>query len=147
MTDLPEDIERQLASLADKDWDVLVAKLRAPDRAEAFRAAASKYVDGDRLDAVCRCANLAGFVNEAGEIDEAIVGQRLTAMFGPPAGPRLQNFGQFTSPPNMGGPGDAGRAEATRRFDRDAGQQPANTAGAREAQRRFNLTTNERATN
>jgi len=56
--DLPPDIERQLADMSESDCDILVSRLRAPDTAEAFREAASKYIDGDRLEAVCRVANI-----------------------------------------------------------------------------------------
>jgi hypothetical protein len=151
MSDLPAEVEQRLANMSDADWDVLVAKLRAPDRAESFREAASKVIDGGRLDAVCQVANLAQFTGEDGAIDEAKVINSLRAVFGiPPTPQRHENFGQYTQQPNMGGPGDAGRAEAEKRFGPRGyvagGQQTApltpppvgpGSAGAREAARRF----------
>jgi len=64
------------------DWDVLVARLRAPDQADAFRTAAAKFVDGDRLEAVCAVANLSACVADDGEIDEARVASDSAARLG-----------------------------------------------------------------
>jgi hypothetical protein len=51
MAELPAEVEQQLADMSPGHWDILVSRLRAPDRAEAFRTAASKVVGGDRLEA------------------------------------------------------------------------------------------------
>lgn len=155
MPELPDEIEQQLASMSDADWDILTAKLRAPDRAEAFRDTASKWISGDRLDAVCSITNASLYVDAEGNIDAAKVEKQLRALFGDdiaPAGPQWQNHGQGTSvDTGQNGSivhdnayrdrGRAGSAEAGRRFGKPD-HPTGNNAGAREAQRRFNTNTN-----
>jgi hypothetical protein len=135
MSDLPAEFEQQLASMTDGEFSALTAKVRAPDTAEAFREAASKFIDGARLETICKVANLAAFTNEHGEIDEAKVGERLRAVFGLPAPPRWANHGQFTQTPHEPAPGDRGNAEVRKRFG-DGGPLRA-SAGAAEAAKRF----------
>jgi hypothetical protein len=124
MPEIPPELEQLAASMSDDDWQVFTAKVRAPDNAEAFRAAASKVIDGDRLEAICRVASIGQYVGDDGQIDEAKVINSMRAVFGIPAGPQWQDFGQHTESPDMGGPGDRGRAEAQKRFDGNQSQRP-----------------------
>jgi hypothetical protein len=138
MTDLPAEVEQQIANLSEAEWQAFTARVRAPDGAAKFREAASKVIDGDRLEAVCRVANLSAFVNDKGEIDEAQVESSLRNVFGIPAPAAHQNFGQFSEPPTMPGPGDSGRAEARKRFGGGTPAAPSRgNGGYHEAQRRF----------
>lgn len=139
MVELPDDIEQQLASMSDAEWDVLVAKVRAPDQAEAFRDTASKWISGDRLNAVCALINASQYVGEDGAISEAKVEQTLRMLFDiPRQGPQWQNFGQGSAELPTPGPGERGTAEAQKRFGRP---QPVTTGkgsgGAAEAAKRF----------
>jgi hypothetical protein len=135
MPELSPEFEQQLAAMTDGEFSALTAKVRAPDTAEAFREAASKIVDGDRLETITKIANLAAFTNEHGEIDAAKVGERLRAVFGLPATPRWANQGQYTQQPHEPAPGDRGNAEVRKRFG-DGGPVRA-SAGAAEAAKRF----------
>ncbi len=138
MTDLPAEFEQQIANLSEAEWQAFTARVRAPDGAANFREAASKVIDGDRLEAVCRAANLSAFVNDKGEIDDAKVESSLRSVFGILAGPRWQDHGQFSQAPNMPGPGDRGRAEARKRFGNNGAPSSSGrgSAGAAEAERR-----------
>lgn len=123
---MPDDVERQLREMSDTEWDALTARLRAPDAGEALRSVASKYISGERLEAICALMPASVFVNEAGEVDEARVAGLLRGMFPdiPPAqaGPRWQDHGQHSPEPPSPGLGDRGRAAAEKRFH---GVQPA----------------------
>ncbi|WP_139334570.1 hypothetical protein [Mycobacterium colombiense] len=140
MVELPDEVEQQLASMSDADWDVLVAKVRAPDQAEAFRDTASKWISGDRLDAVCAITTTSLYLDDDGNIDAGKVERQLRALFddipAAPAGPRWQNHGQFAPEPPTPWPGDNGNAEAQRRFH---GAKPptGSTGGLTAAQKRF----------
>jgi hypothetical protein len=141
MPEIPPDVEQALADMGPAEWDVLVSKVRAPDDAAAFRDTASKWISGDRLNAVCEIINTSLYLDSEGNIDAAKVERQLRAMFddippASPAGPRWQNQGQFTPAPPMPGPGDRGRAEVQKRFH---GLQPptGSSGGLSEAQKRF----------
>lgn len=84
MADVPPDVESQLANMTPQEWDAFVAQVRAPDHAEAFRAAASGIVGDEQLDIVMQFANPAGFVSADGEIDAARVQRTMRALFGIP---------------------------------------------------------------
>jgi hypothetical protein len=117
MVDVPAEVEQQLASMSEGEWAAFTARLRAPDAAEALRAAVSKHVSGDRLDAVMRIVDPTAFVGDDGSIDEAKVGQQLGTLFG--AGVPNGTPGASGAPrPHAGA---AGKAEAARRF---GGKQP-----------------------
>lgn len=121
MVELPDDIEQQLASMSDAEWDVLVAKVRAPDQAEAFRNTAAQWISGDRLDAVCAITTTSLYLDDDGNIDADKVERQLRALFddlppAAPAGPRWQNHSQFTPQPPPVWPGDSANAEAQKRF-------------------------------
>jgi hypothetical protein len=142
MGNLPADIEQQLASMSEGDFNAFIARVRAPDTTEQLRTALAKHISGDQLEAVLKVANTAAFVDEHGAVDESKVSQSLSGMFGvvPDGGPPHQDFGQNTPRPPQPGPGERGAAEAARRF---GGQQP-NTprtgrgaGGAAEAAKRF----------
>ncbi|MDT5348325.1 MAG: hypothetical protein QOH91_1612 [Mycobacterium sp.] len=113
MVDVPAEVEQQISSMTEGEWAAFTARVRAPDTAEALRAAVSKHVSGDRLDAVMRIVDPTAFVGDDGSIDEAKVGQQLGTLFGAGA----------SGPPRPGDPhaGGAGKAEAARRF---GGKQP-----------------------
>jgi len=81
---------------------------------------AASVIQGDKLNAFMSVVNPAALVDDKGQVDETKVMGYLTAMYGdspsPNAGPRWQNFGQFTSPPPAQKPGSGGAAEAAKRF-------------------------------
>lgn len=143
MPDVPTEVEQSLSNMDEGQWSAFVAKVRAPDAEEEFRAAVAKHVSGDRLEAVLKVANRSAFVGESGQIDEAKVASQIGALFSTtaPAGPSHQNFGQNTPAPPFPGPGEMGRAEAAKRFG-DAQRDPATPSargqsGRQEAARRF----------
>jgi hypothetical protein len=81
---------------------------------------AASVIQGDKLNAFMALVNPAALVDDKGAVDETKVMGYLTAMYGDTAtasqaGPRHQNFGQF-SPPPRSNPGAAGSAEALKRF-------------------------------
>lgn len=142
--ELDPEVEQHLAGLSDCEWSALSARLRAPDTAEEFRSAAAKHVSDDQLDSLVNTVNLAAFVGADGRIDEAKVERSLAALFGQGGGQR--DWGQHSAPASPGRrPGDAGRAEAQRRFGTPYESDPAavaaiprpSAAGAAEAARRF----------
>jgi hypothetical protein len=81
---------------------------------------AASVIQGDKLNAFMSVVNPAALVDDKGEVDETKVMGYLTAMYGdapsPPAGPRWQNFGQYTPPPPPQKAGAGGVAEAEKRF-------------------------------
>jgi hypothetical protein len=135
MSDLPAEVEQQLSNMSEADWAVFTAKVRAPDASEAFREAASKFINGDRLEAVCAVANIAAFVGDDGQIDPGKVEHGMRGMFDLPTKPRWANHGQYTQQPHEPAPGDRGNAEVRKRFGDGGPVRP--SAGAAEAQRRF----------
>lgn len=85
------------------------------------KSIASQIISGDKLNAFMQVVNPAALVDKDGQVDEAQIMGVLTAMYGtePPTGqrqPQWQNFGQYTSPPPRGAPGQNGTAEAQKRF-------------------------------
>src|ERR1700738_869615 len=114
MSDMPADVEQQLASMSEGEWAAFTAKVRAPDTAEQFRTAASQHISGDQLEAVGKAANLSAFTGDDGQIDQAEVTQNLTALFGQQ--PHWQNAGQHSEPPPPIGDANPGKAEARKRF-------------------------------
>jgi hypothetical protein len=139
MSDLPADVEQQLASMGEGEWSAFVARVRAPDAAEQFRTTASQHISGERLEAVCRVANLAAFTGADGQIDPAKVEGHLASMFGQQQ-PRHQNAGQHAEPPTPLGHANPGMNEARRRFGQ---REPRPVGGLKgrpgldEAERRF----------
>jgi hypothetical protein len=144
VADIPQAFEQYLRSLSDDDWSALAGRVRSAPTdgpSVALRTAVAKHVSGDQLEAVMRVVNPAAFVDDSGNVDEAKVGQHLGTLFGTvaPPGPSHQNFGQSYPPRPIPGPGEHGRAEATKRFGA-AEDQPKPTrgrAGYDEAARRF----------
>lgn len=145
MTDLPPDIEEQLAGMPEGDWSALVARLRAPDSTERFRAIAAQVLSGDALDAFTNTADTSKFVGDNGHIDEDKVMGHLTALFGvgPQTDQQQRQWGQHSGPIPGDAPGSGGKAEAAKRFGTDHEPSPINThaargaAGRAEAERRF----------
>jgi hypothetical protein len=140
MTELPPELEQQLADMSTQDWDAFVAKVRSPDNAAAFRDAASQWISGDRLDAICSIINTSLYVDGDGNIDAAKVERQLRAMFDDIPAPTAphQDFGQHSPPPPQPGPGDGGRAAAAQRFNGKQAPTPMRGRnGLAEAQRRF----------
>lgn len=139
MAKLPDEIEQQLRGMTSDEWDALTARLRAPDDAEAFRESASRFISGDRLDAVCAITTPSLYLGEDGSIDAAKVERQLRALFDDlpraQSQARWQNFGQSAAPPPEPAPGDLGNAEARKRFH--GAQVPTDSAGSREAAKRF----------
>jgi hypothetical protein len=142
MSDFDPVLEQKLADLSDVDWQALTARVRPPTSTQQLKEIAGRVIDGDKLDAFVKVANLKAFADENGDINEERVMGALTGMFGvvPDGGPPHQDFGQNTPRPPQPGPGERGAAEAARRF---GGQQP-NTprtgrgaGGAAEAAKRF----------
>lgn len=101
----------------------LLPKLLASD----VKAIASGVISGEQLKSFMSIVNPAAFTGTDGQIDESKVMTALTGMFGAqtPQAPaqRWQNAGQYASPPPPGRPGEAGLAEAARRFG-DANKNP-----------------------
>lgn len=92
-------------------------------RAARVQSIASQVVQGDKLSAFMELVDTSKLLGEDGNVDETKVMGYLTAMYGEttpssagPRPPQWQNFGQFTSPPPRGKPGEAGAAEAQKRF-------------------------------
>jgi hypothetical protein len=88
-------------------------------RASQVKSIASGIVAGDQLSAFLDLVDTAKLLGEDGHVSEEKVMGYLTALYGestPPAGPRHQNFGQYSPPPPRGTPGQAGIAEAQKRF-------------------------------
>jgi hypothetical protein len=124
MAELSPEVELQLAKLSEGEWAALTAKVRAPDVAEQYREIAKAVVPEHVLDHVMGFANVAAFVDDAGQLDEDRVRQTLAAMF-----PSLSNGsgGRAVAAARQGknsrpadrvaanGPGVNGRAEAQRR--------------------------------
>jgi hypothetical protein len=138
MAEIPLEVEQRLAAMDEGEWAAFTARVRAPDTSESFREAASKYVDGDQLEAVCAVANIAAFLDDDGQIDQAKVEQKMRAVFGLPVTPQWANQGQNTPPPPQPGPGERGNAEARKRFHGDGPLAPTRgNRGYQEAQRRF----------
>lgn len=86
------------------------------------KSIASQVIQGDKLNAFMAIVNPAALVGADGAVDETMVMGHLTAMYGdanttpPPPGQRWQNAGQFSPPPPGAKPGEAGAAEASKRF-------------------------------
>lgn len=84
------------------------------------KSIASQIISGDKLNAFMQVVNPAALVGKDGQVDEAQIMGVLTAMYGtdpqPSTGQRHQNFGQYSTPPPRGAPGQAGTAEAQKRF-------------------------------
>jgi hypothetical protein len=141
MPDFDPVLEQKLADLSDVDWAALTARVRPPSSSAQLREIAGKVITGDQLEAFVNVANVKALAGSNGDIDEAKVMGALTGMFGvsPETSPPHENFGQYSPPPPMPGPGDCGRAEAAKRF----GANGENVQGARggggraEAERRF----------
>jgi hypothetical protein len=127
MTEVPPDVEQHLAAMTPEEWDVFTAKVRPPDHSEAFREVASKWISGDRLNAVTGFVRHSEFLNDDGDMDPGKVEQVLRGLFDdiPRRGPAHQNFGQYT-------PGDSQSGAVVLPTDPHAGQR-----GAAEAQKRF----------
>lgn len=89
-------------------------------RAAKVQSIASQIVSGDKLNAFMDLVDTAKLLGEDGAVDETKVMGYLTAMYGETtpqtAGPRHMNFGQYSPPPPRGKPGEAGTAEAQKRF-------------------------------
>lgn len=88
-------------------------------RASQVKSIASGIVNGDQLSAFMDLVDTSKLLGEDGHVSEERVMGYLTALYGdstPPAGPRHQNFGQYSPPPPRGKPGQAGIAEAQKRF-------------------------------
>jgi hypothetical protein len=132
-------VEQQLADLNDAEWRSLSARVRPPTSTEKLREAAGKLIGGDRLDAFMSVANVKAFADDSGDVDESKVARHLGTLFDIPQGPSHQNFGQYTQPPQFPGPGEAGIAEARKRFGaKDAQPEPVRgRAGVAEAEKRF----------
>jgi hypothetical protein len=89
VSNVPADVEKALAKMDPGAWDAFVARVRAPDTAEQFRSIAAKSVTGDRLESLCRVANVSAFLGDKGQIDEAKVQSHLSALFGQPQQPQI----------------------------------------------------------
>lgn len=88
-------------------------------RAAKVQSIASQIVSGDKLSAFMDIVDPSKLLGEDGSVDETKVMGYLTAMYGgepQQAGPRWQNFGQYTPPPPPQKTGAGGTAEAERRF-------------------------------
>ncbi|OCB57646.1 hypothetical protein A5677_16915 [Mycobacterium malmoense] len=89
-------------------------------RAAKVQSIASGIVSGDRLSAFMELVDTTKLLDESGAVSEEKVMGYLTAMYGTtpsqPAGPRWQNFGQYSPPPPPQKAGAGGLAEAQKRF-------------------------------
>jgi hypothetical protein len=148
MTDLPPDIEQQLAGLSDGEWSALTARVRAPDSTEALRTAAAQILPEDAANAFAAAADVSKFTDGTGGIDQAKVSNYLKTAFGASqaTGGQRAAWGQSSGGQAPGlRPGDHGRAAAAKRFGHELDAETgAATAGVRrggtgraEAQRRF----------
>jgi hypothetical protein len=102
MTELDPQVEQQLAALSSEDFAALVARVRPPSFTDQLKAAASRFISGERLDAFVAGANLKAFAYENGDIDEAKVAANLTTLFGQPGngnnGSGYRDWGQHGAP-------------------------------------------------
>lgn len=90
--------------MSDANWDVLTAKLRAPDQRESFREACAKHISGQALDTICRIANVSAFVNSDGVVDETKAGKvayHAVRSAAASTAARVRGFGQNTLPPRV----------------------------------------------
>lgn len=89
-------------------------------RAAQVQSIASGVVSGDRLSAFMELVDTTKLLDESGQVSEEKVMGYLTAMYGTtpsqPAGPRWQNFSQYSPPPPPQKAGAGGLAEAQKRF-------------------------------
>jgi hypothetical protein len=63
MTDVPAEVEQQLANMDEPTFSAFVARVRAPDTTEALRTAVSKHVSADQLNTVLAIVNPAASVS------------------------------------------------------------------------------------
>jgi hypothetical protein len=116
MTDVPAEVEQQLANMDEPTFSAFVARVRAPDTTEALRTAVSKHVSADQLNTVMAIVNPAAFVGDGGRIDATKVQQHLSTLFGTTDGPTPKS-------------GAGGRAEAAKRFGTPPDGPATSTAG------------------
>lgn len=120
---------KQAKDAADAEWS------RKYLRSEVKSIAAGVIKDRDQLGTFMEMIDPTKFANEAGEVDEEMVMGKLTAMFGgsgegngqqqgggqQAGGQQQRNWGQHSGGAGAvdnGRPGDAGRAEAARRKEK-----------------------------
>lgn len=113
--------EKALKAARDEAVSTVTAEYLPKLQAAEVKAIAADVLKGDQLTSFMSIMNPAAFVGENGQIDESKVMGALTGMFGAPQqnpapAQRWQNAGQYAPPPPPGRPGEAGRAEAARRF-------------------------------
>lgn len=144
MTEIPPDVEQQLASMDEGSWSALVAKVRAPDTTEKLRETAAQVLSGTTLDAWLDGVDASKFADANGDIDEEKVMGKLTALFGQPEQTQQRrSWGQHGGQPPGKMPGDAGRAEAAKRFggqqtnDQQQFNRGPGAGGRAEARKRF----------
>lgn len=129
MTDLPPEVEQQLASMSDVEFSSLTARLRAPDSAEALRTAASQLLSGDALNAFVTGADPSKFTGADGQVDQQKVQANIQAVYGI-TGHQQPNQGQHSGGMAPGlRPGDRGKAAAAKRFGTPADPETAAATG------------------
>lgn|GEM_PF-6295923 len=92
-----------------------MAELQPRLHLSQLKAAASRVLSADQLDAWLEDVDPSKFVGESGDIDETKVMGKLTALFGAPS-KQPPNWGQHGATPPGETPGSAGKAEAERRL-------------------------------
>lgn len=97
--------------------EVVMAELAPKLHRSQLKSVASQVLSGEQLDAWLDGVDPSKFVGESGEIDEATVMGKLTALFGAPKA--RPNWGQHGTTPPGETPGSAGKAEAERRLQQN----------------------------
>jgi len=95
--------------------DAAVAEFGPRLHRSQLKAAASQVLSGEQLEAWLDGVDPSKFVGESGDIDEAQVMGKLTALFGAPK-TGTRNWGQHGTTPPGETPGAGGIAEAEKRF-------------------------------
>jgi hypothetical protein len=83
MLELTPEQAAEAARMSPAEWSAHIARYQPPDSTEALRTAASQHLSGLALDSFVRCADVAAFADESGQIDTSKVNRYLTTMYGP----------------------------------------------------------------
>jgi hypothetical protein len=118
MTELPPEVEQQLASMTPEEWSAFSSRVRAPDSGEQLRTIAGSVLSGAALDSFVNYADVSKFTGADGMVDEEKVMGYLTAAIGGSQGADARRqWGQHSGGSGpVSRPGEGGRAAAAQRF-------------------------------
>lgn len=140
-------LREHVRGMSEDDFRTFVAETRPPNSVAQLKRAAQQIISGDRLNAWVGSADPSKFVDDDGDVDEEKVIGALTTLFGASHqddSSQRQSWGQHSGNPPGQLPGDAGRAEAARRYGTKPPETPQpdakitrGAAGRAEALKRF----------